>query len=303
MTMRSGFHTSENGDRKYNAEDMNRPYKDIISCGVFPNPSDQLQVFASTGMHVSVAPGGGIFGNGWAYNEGAEILTIEPAESTLSRIDAVVARRDESREVRNTTLAIVNGIPATSPVAPTMTHDDYVDEYCLATIHIRPGTTELLQSMITDTRADTSVCGWVTGLIDQVDTSTLFRQWESAYWQQYDKFLDEFQVWWKGVRDILSNDKTAAAEILLLKEEKADRKKTTVDLSKNGWTMIDGFYYQTVNMDGMKANDIVMVAPHPESYDDYTAGGIMCSGQLEGQLKFRSSLPITVKVNIVNMGA
>ena len=49
MTMRSGFHNSINGDRKYNAQDMSMPYREIISNGVFPNPSNQLQVTASSG--------------------------------------------------------------------------------------------------------------------------------------------------------------------------------------------------------------------------------------------------------------
>lgn len=301
--IKSGFHTSVEGDRKYTAEDMNMPYKEIISCGVFPAPSDQLQVFASSGMNVSVSPGGGIFGNGWAWNETANILTIEEAEATLNRIDAVVVHRDDSQAVRGTSLIIKKGVPATNPTPPDMIHNNFVNEYCLGTVLISPGTTEVRQSMITDTRPDTDVCGWVTGLIDQVDTSTLFKQWESAYWEQYDKFLDEFNEWWKGIRDILKSDQTAAAEILLLKQDKADRQKTTIDLTADGWKLVDGYYYQTASINQMKQNDIVMVAPHPASYDDYASVGAMCCEQMTGQLKFRAMLPIAVKVNIVNMGA
>lgn len=302
MTMRSGFHNSIQGDRKYNAEDLNRPYKDIVSNGVFPNPSDQLQVFASSGMKLSVSAGGGLFGNGWVHNDAPVFLTIEASEATLNRIDAVVVHRDDSEQVRDTTLIIKKGVPATNPVPPSMTHNEYIDEYCLATIMIIPGTTGITQSMITDTRPDTGVCGWVTGLIDQVDTSTLFKQWESAYWQQYDKFLDEFQVWWKGIRDILNNDQTASAEILLLKQEKADRKKHTATLTNNGWELKEGFYWQTIEVPDMKSNDTVFVAPDPLSYDDYCSAGVVCMTQKAGQLTFRATIQISVKVNIINIG-
>lgn len=302
MTMRSGFHNSIQGDRKYNAEDLNRPYKDIVSNGVFPNPSDQLQVFASSGMKLSVSAGGGLFGNGWAHNDAPVFLTIEASEATLNRVDAVVVHRDDSEQVRDTTLIIKKGVPATNPVPPSMTHNEYIDEYCLATIMIVPGTTEITQSMITDTRPDTEVCGWVTGLIEQVDTSTLFKQWESAYWEQYDKFLDEFQEWWKGVRNILKNDETASAEILVLKEEKADRKKTSINLTVDAWSMHDGYYWQTVNVAELKATDTVIVAPDTSSYDDYCSAGAVCMSQNTGQLTFRATIPTPLNVNIINIG-
>ena len=57
------------------------------------------------------------------------------------------------------------------------------DELCLAYVYVEASATAITQADITDTRSDTSVCGWVTGLIEQVDTSTLFAQWEAAYQQ------------------------------------------------------------------------------------------------------------------------
>lgn len=61
---------------------------------------------------------------------------------------------------------------------------------------------------IKDTRADTTVCGWVTGLIEQVDTSDLFTQWESAYEQEHQRQQEqitnnqwEFDRWFDNVKD------------------------------------------------------------------------------------------------------
>lgn len=303
MTMRSGFHNSINGDRKYNAQDMNMPYKDIISNGVFPNPSNQLQVTASSGMTVSVGVGGGLFGGGWAFNESAELVTLDSAEATLSRIDAIVVRRDDSEAVRNTTLIYKKGSPASSPVAPEMTRNDTINEYCLATIKITPGTTIIAQSMITDTRPNTEVCGWVTGLIEQVDTSTLFAQYESAYKEQFDEFMNEFSVWWAEVRSILQDDTTASAEILLLKEEKADRKTYSVTLSASSWTLTDGFYYQLINISGMTENDVVIVSYDVSNLDECSNADLVCVEQSAETLKFRSNSAETLKINIVNFGS
>ena len=303
MSIKSGFHNSINGDRKYNAEDMNRPYKDIVSNGVFPNPSDQLQVFASSGMTVSVSAGGGLFGNGWAYNDASVLMTLDQAEATLSRIDAIVIKRDESEAVRDTVLTIKKGTPSQNPVRPTMVHDDYVDEYCLATILIAPKTTIITDSMITDTRPDTAVCGWVTGLIDQVDTSTLFNQWQSAYQEQYEVFMNEFEVWWTGVQGILANDTSASAEILRLGQEKADKVRTSVTLYELNWILNgDGYYYQTVAVEGVGLNDILLVGAEKSNLDAYANAGVTCTDQANGTVTFRANINSTVIANIVNMG-
>ena len=311
MSMKSGFHNSINGDRKYNAEDMNRPYKDIVSNGVFPNPSNHLQVFASSGMTVSVSTGGGLFGNGWAYNDAPVLLTLDQAEATLSRIDAIIVKRDDSEAVRDTILEIKKGTPSQNPVRPTMVHNDYVDEYCLATILITPGTAIITDSMITDTRPDTTVCGFVTGLIEQVDTSTLFNQWQSAYKEQYDKFMDEFVVWWEGIVDVLSDDESATAEVIRLRSEvdslklkKAEKVKIVHSIAKSNWAVpSDGDKYDAIEfVDGILADDIIIVGPATDSIDAYMNAGVMCVGQADGMLIFTANEPVAVNVNIVNMG-
>ena len=304
MTMKSGFHYSINGDRTYNPNDMNRPYKDIVSNGVFPNPSTQLQVLASSGMTVSVSAGGGLFGAGWGYNDAPVLLTLDSAEATLKRIDAIVVKRDDSEAVRDTILYVKKGTPAQSPVRPAMTHDDYVDEYCLATIIVSPNTTTITQSMITDTRPDTSVCGWVTGLIEQVDTSTLFNQWQSAYSEQYDAFIDEFETWWAGVRSILQSDETASAQILLLTQEKANKVKSSISLPASGWTLSDdGYYYQTVSVEGVTATDILLIGADKSNIDTYSNAGVVCMNQGSGTVTFRANIASAVVANIVNMGS
>lgn len=312
MAIKSGFHNSINGDRKYNAEDMNRPYKDLVSNGVFPNPSTQLQVLASSGMTVSVSTGGGLFGNGWAYNDAPVLLTLDPAEATLNRIDAIVVKRDESELVRDTILYVKKGTPASTPTAPSMTRDGYVDEYCLAQIYVGAKVTQITQAEITDTRPDTNVCGWVTGLIKQVDTSTLFIQWETAYEQKFHEWdtanaeqlqalQEAFNAWWNEARMVIADDESASAEILRLGWEKADRKTLTVDLPEGAWNLSGEYYTQTVAVDVLE-DDILIIGPSEVSIDAYMTGGVLCIAQAEGSLTFRANAPVAVTANIVNMG-
>lgn len=308
VEMKSGFHNSINGDRKYNAEDMNRPYKDILSNGVFPNPSTQLQVLPSDGMTVSVSVGGGLFGNGWAYLETPQLLTLEKSESVLARIDAIVVRRDENQSVRGTSVIVKKGTPATNPVAPEMIHNDYIDEYCLATIRVNAGVSSITGSVITDTRPDTNVCGWVTGLIEQVDTSTLFNQWQTAYIEQFEDFnargevfISELEKWLDEMQNILTNDTTAVARITALESNKADKKELTVTVDFTSSELEDGYYYINVPAD-VKASDILLVAPSTTSIDSWNEGGVVCIEQRDTALRFRSTEPVSVVANIINLG-
>lgn len=63
----------------------------------------------------------------------------------------------------------------------------------LARISVRAGMTEITQSVITDERGNKDLCGWVTGLINQIDTTNLFAQYEAA-----------FQEWFDGVKDAVT---------------------------------------------------------------------------------------------------
>lgn len=300
--IRGGFFNSLNGDRLYNAADMNIPYKHLISDGVIPSVSSALQVMANSGMTINVSPGAGLFGGGWAYNDADEPLTITPAHSTLDRIDLVVIRRDDNENVRAVGLFVKAGTPGSSPIAPTVERSTYIKEYALAEIRVKAQAAEITQSAITDTRPDSTRCGWATGLIQQVDTSTLFAQWEAAYREQYNENMAAFAAWWADVRTILINDETAAAEILLLKEEKADRNATTVTLPVSGWALNRGYYYQTVNISGLSATDIVIISAASQSIDTWGRWGVICTAQGSGTLTFRATAAVEVVANILNLG-
>ena len=63
---------------------------------------------------------------------------------------------------------------------------------CLATIAVNSNQTVIMQSNITDTRYDSSVCGLVTQLIDHLDTSVFFTQLNAFYDEYVKKFNDNY---------------------------------------------------------------------------------------------------------------
>lgn len=188
MAVTSGFFNSVNGDRKYNAEQINEFFGGLISSGVLPG---QLQVIAKSGMTISVAEGKGFIDSHWVKNDSPYDLTLANADSVLDRIDAIIMKLDLTTEMRNITIRIKRGNLMSNPTPPEMTRTSTVKEYCLATIRVKKGATAITQADITDTRADNSVCGWVTGLITQVDTADLFIQFQDAYEQQL-RLMDEW---------------------------------------------------------------------------------------------------------------
>lgn len=197
MAIYCGFFNSENKDRLYTAEDMTKPYELLVSNGVFATPqgtpSNYLQVYASTSMNVTVKAGRGIFYDKWFINDADMVLTIDSAEPTLPRIDTIVVKIDKTATVRAGSIIVKKGAPNSTPVAPAIeTGDSGVKEYRLADIYVKANASAIAQSDITDKRGSAD-CPWVTSLIQQVDTSTLYVQWQNA-----------FDTWFANVKETLA---------------------------------------------------------------------------------------------------
>lgn len=205
-----GFFNSVNGDRKYNAEQIGEYLGLFVSDGVFPNPSTNLQVHSAGGMNIAISPGKGWAQEHWIKNKSDWLMELPQSNMVYARIDAIMMVLDLSQPVRNFYFEVKSGVPASEPVRPDMVRREDRYEYCLATVKVKANVNEITQADITDTRADTTICGWVTGLIDQVDTAELFNQWQDAYEREYarqQQLINDntalFYTWFDAVKDTL----------------------------------------------------------------------------------------------------
>lgn len=166
-------------DRTYLAEDFAKFFAPLIGNGVFAGKSNELQVFQSVpaGMSVVLSSGQSWI-EGYGYINDSDLsIPVDPADGALGRIDRIVNQWSSvDRRIRT---VWKKGTPAVNPVAPTLRWDADYKELNICTLDISAGLSAITQDKIHDTRMDSSVCGWVTSLIEQVDTSTLYVQWEA----------------------------------------------------------------------------------------------------------------------------
>jgi hypothetical protein len=211
---KSSFFNSIAGDRKYQASDFAAFFSSLLTNGVFPDPSTNLQVMSNGDMTVTIKVGKA-WVNGYVYiNDSDLILPVTVADGVLKRIDRVVIQYSTiNREIK---IKIKKGTFASSPVAPILQRDADIYELGIADISIVNGSTSITQANITDLRLNTTYCGWVNSLI-QADTTAIFNQYQawftaqsSAYNTQMAEnevaFQTQFDEWFATVQNQLSGD-------------------------------------------------------------------------------------------------
>lgn len=201
MSITYGFFNSLNGDRAYNADQMSTYFKGLVAQnGIYEQTGGAFKVNASTGLTLNVLSGRALINSKWVDSDATESINLTSAHVTLNRYSAIVLELNVSN--RAITLKSIDGTPATNPVKPTIVNTAEIRQLCLAYVYVPAGAETITQAQITDTRADTNICGWITGLIRQVDTSSLFNQWQTAYEQFYAQMeswkadqQDAFETW------------------------------------------------------------------------------------------------------------
>ncbi|GEM_PF-759482 len=195
----------EEYDRTYLAEDYAQYFASFIGNGVFPNPSNNLQIIADgTSMNVVLRMGKAWI-NGYFYANTTDlVLSIAPADGVLNRIDRVVLRLDFlNREIKCYTK---QGTFASNPVVPALQRDADMYEIGIADIKVNKGAIAITQANITDLRQDNNYSGIVHGTVEQVDVTTLFNQYSKALELKEQGFEEEFQSWFDSIKGQLSGD-------------------------------------------------------------------------------------------------
>lgn len=286
MAWESGFFNSVNGDRTYNAAQMSAIFEGLITDGVYASVGNKMAVQPNSGMTIQIATGRGWFAKHWANNKSEYLQTLEASDVLLNRYCAVCVRADDTESTRTAEPYFKYSEFASEPVKPTMERSELVNEYCLAYIYIKAGAEEITAADIEDTRGDEALCGWVTGLIEQLSTATLFTQWQAI-----------FSDWFNNLQDLVNEN----TETMLVS---AMPVSLNITLAASDWTATDSGYSQTAAVTGMNETKGVIVQPTFESDTNYSAAEIRCTAQGANELTFTAVSQPTedIAVNVMHMG-
>lgn len=249
MAWTNGFHNSVNQDRMYNADQMSSIFNGLITDGVYQSIGKKLAVEPNEGLTIQINTGRGWFNGRWVNNSTPYLLTLAEPDVTLNRYAAICVRGDNTDAVRATEPYVKYSEFATDPIKPEMERSENIKEYCLAYVFISAKATEISASDIEDTRQDKELCGWVTGVVEQITPDTLYTQ-----------FTALFNNWFSGIQDIIDTN----VETMLVN---ALPKSVEVVVPESGWTLDGGKYTQAVTVMNLNATKSVFV----ESKEGLTA--------------------------------
>lgn len=185
------FWDSENGDRTYSAGSFESWLKKFFTSGVF---NGDLQVRATSGMTLEIEPGYANVDGKVKFWNGAFRLTLQAANSTYPRIDTIVITRDNvNREIRCEVVTGNYSADTPQPTAPIRNAEKY--QLVLAQIYVATGATGVTQSDITDTRANTELCGYITGTVSELDFSAFTTQFEAYFAEFKSEHETEWSLW------------------------------------------------------------------------------------------------------------
>lgn len=211
MSQTSGFFESivdETGeyDRVYYASQFAKYFSRFVGNGVFADPTDQLKVEAlgSGNMSVLVKKGMAFINGYWFEVDANETITLGNSSTDYARWDAIVVRCDMSE--RTIQLAVKQGNYDESPTKPAIVQNDETYELCLAYIYVEKEAIEVYAKDITDTRPNESVCGFVAALIEQLQTSALFAQYQGIF----DSWFTALKAEVRDIVNVVSEDPEGA---------------------------------------------------------------------------------------------
>lgn len=209
MAITSGFFNSLEGDRKYDARQMGEMFDGLIMDGVFMSIGDALKTTPSSGMTVAVGTGRAWFLHTWAKNDSEYLIEVSAAESVLNRIDTIVLDVDNTEAVRNNTIKLIKGTPASNAKRSTLINTEDHKQIPLADILVPAGTTTLTVANITNI-VGTDECPYVTGPLSIIQNDDILAAWQ-----------EEFDTWFEDVKGTLDSD--TAGNLYNLIQQKVDK--------------------------------------------------------------------------------
>lgn len=165
-------------DRVFGAEDWRDVVKRLISNGIFMDSDESFQATAGDNMTVIFTGGTCLIEGTIGTEKNVREMAFQAAD-TQDRIDTVVLRFNDNRDVRSIDYYVKTGSSSDTPIRPELTRTDTVWELGLCDVYIPANSSSISQSRITDTRLETSRCGLCLPFAT-VDTTGLYDQIQAA---------------------------------------------------------------------------------------------------------------------------
>ena len=218
MAVTYGFYNSLNHDRVYNAEQMSAIFDGIITDGVFDNYGEIFAtVPAASDLQVIVKTGRAWFDHTWTLSDSQIILNIEQADVSLKRIDAIVLEVNSSPSVRENSIKVIKGTPASTPEKPTLANTATLHQHPLAYVTINANAIDISASDI-DIRVGKSDCPFVTSVLKSVSIDDLFNGWD-----------EEFNTWFDNLKATMTENVVTNLQKQIDERVKISDKATTAE--------------------------------------------------------------------------
>ena len=224
MTLTSGFYNSQNGDRRYSAEDFGRIFNGIITDGVFAAIGSKMFVRAVSGMRIAVGSGRAWIDGTWVNNDTDFNLQLANGASVGDRIDMVVLEVNREDNVRAASIKVISGTASSSPTDPTLENSGRTIQKPLAKIYVVQGASTINQARITNLTG-TNVFPYVTSPVKDLSL---------------DVWTQQFEEWFNGVKGTVGSDAVAKVDQLGKKVDAFDNRVTVLEnrqYSERPWKM------------------------------------------------------------------
>jgi hypothetical protein len=211
MAITNGFYnalatTSGEPDRTYDAEQMAMFFDGLIRDGVYEHVGNCFVVTAvENELAVMVDSGRCWFNHTWLYNDSKYKITLDASSDLYARYDSIVIEVNSNTSVRETSLKVLKGTPATNPVLPELTESNYIHQYRIANIYIAADTDTLSNSNI-EYLVGTDETPYVSAPLTIISSSAHWTQWYTEAQETVNLRDSEFMTWFSKMKDQLDQD-------------------------------------------------------------------------------------------------
>ena len=242
-------------DRVYYAEDWMRYFRAFISSGTFMKEPTNLQIIANGDMTVTLKKGAMIIDGARYDNENDIVITLDPADGVLSRIDRIAITW--SKEDKDIHYEVRKGNYSYKPLPAECRRSAEYKDYAVADVMVRAGAIKIKQTDITDQRLNSNVCGLATPFAE-IDTKGIFLQLQSFYDETVAKQqeweaeqIEAITAYFEEIRDLLGKENE------LHEQHKKDIDKYFSELQERGNADLVTIIQQLINFRDTKEADIL----------------------------------------------